>query len=344
MPDSGPCCVLLSGGLDSSVLTGLAVLHAREQGRTVRTFTLDFAEQDKYYKPELDPARPDPPFAHDVVKHLGTEHTDLVLDDAALADPAVRQACVEARDLPVAAVRDHSRVTLNGDGAQAFGPSPGGGGRAERGPSPEGPRRVPLSDDALVDASFLAKIGRDDYSRQRTAEAMAEIPALDGESDTDRRIRAHHYLSLTRVASWATSERRDRLSAAAGAEIRTPYYDHRLTQYLFNTPWPLKSFDGMDRSLLRAVAGDLVPVSVKERKKKGYPGILHLRYTATLQRQVQDLINSNHSALEFYDRQQLAAAVGEAPGSVSRAQKFGMERLLDLAIWMDSRRPVFRLP
>lgn len=357
MPAAGTCCVLLSGGLDSSVIAGLVAEHAREQGRRTQTFTIDFVDQDKYFKAHLVPALPDTPFAHDVAKYARTEHTDLVFDHETVADPAVRQACIDARDLPVGfgdrdlsfylmsrAVSERCRVALSGDGGgQTFGPYPARRDHEPAGSDPWQPRRIPLDDDALVSAAFLAAIGRDEYVRQHTAEAMRQTPILDGDSETDRRVRASYYLSMTRMPHWATAERRDRVGVNAGLEVRGPYFDHRLIQYLFNAPWPLKAFDGKEKSLLRAVGGELIPVSVRERRKKGYPGILHIGYTAALQQQVGELARSNHAVLEFYDRQQVADATSSDPEAVSRGQQFGMERLLDLAMWADSKRPTFKL-
>jgi asparagine synthase (glutamine-hydrolysing) len=359
IPGDEPWGVQLSGGMDSSVLTALASLHAKEHGRTVRTFTVDFTDQDKYFKANLVPEnRADTPFAHDVAHQLGTEHMDIMLDPAALAAPAIRRTCVEARDNPAGfgdrdmsfylicrAIRDHALVVFNGDGGgQVVGPYPSARGRDSEASEPGKPRTIPLPDGALLDAGFVSAIGLDEHVRAGTAATIAQAPLLDGETEMDRRIRGYYYLSMMRMPSWATSERRDRLSASAGIEVRTPYYDHRLIQYLFNTPLRMKIFDGREKSLLRAIGVDLVPTSVKERKKKGYPGILDLRYTAELQRQAGELTASGHAALEFHDRRKVAAAVKEDPAGVSQAQQFGMERLLDFAAWMDVRKPAFKLP
>lgn len=357
MPAEDSCCVLLSGGLDSSVLTGIAARIAGERGSKISSCTLDFSGQNEYYSATSEPAKYDMPFARDVAEHAHTEHNEIVLDPSAMADPGIRRACVEARDLPVgfgdrdmslylmcSMFRDHAVVALNGDGGgQAFGPYPEKGKDGGQKSDPRQLRRLPLGDDALVDPAFLEAIGRDDYARRRTAAALASAPVLEGESEMDRRVRMSYYLTLMRVPSWATSERRDRISSSCGVEIRTPYYDHRLIQYLFNTPWQMKIFDGMEKSLLRAVGGDLVPDSVRTRKKKGYPSIQHPGYTAMLQQQVGDVLRSGHDVLEFYDREQVRAAVSADPGSMSRSQQFGMERLLDLVIWADIRRPSFNL-
>jgi asparagine synthase (glutamine-hydrolysing) len=359
LPGGEPWCVQLSGGMDSSVLTALASLHAKEHGRTVHTFTVDFTDQDKYFKANLVPEnRADTPYAHDVVRLLGTEHTDIMLDPVSLADPAIRRICVEARDNPAGfgdrdmsfylicqAIKDHALVVFNGDGGgQVVGPYPSSRGQDGERSEPGQPRRIPLPDEALIDEGYLSAIGRDEYLRARTAATMAQAPVLDGEGEMERRIRGYYYLSMIRMPSWATSERRDRLSASAGIEVRTPYYDHRLIQYLFNTPLRMKIFDGREKSLLRAIGADLLPVSVKERKKKGYPGVLDLRYTAELQRQAGELAASGHAALEFHDKRKVAEAVREEPVRVTLAQQFGMERLLDIAAWIDVRKPAFKLP
>lgn len=358
LPDEDPYCILLSGGLDSSVIAGMTGEHARAQGRKVQTFTLDFAEQDKYFKADLVPARPDTPFARDVADYIGAEHAEIIFDCETMADPALRRTCVAARDLPVgfgdrdmsfflmcSAMREHARVAMTGDGGgQTFGPYPTRRDHEQATSNPWRPRRIPLADDALVDKAFLDAIGRDDYVREGTAAAMREAPVLEDDSETDRRVRASFYLSMTRMPHWATTERRDRISARAGLEIRTPYFDHGLIQYLFNAPWPLKAFDGKEKSLLRAVGDRVVPPSVKARRKKGYPGILHVRYTAALQQQVSDLVSTDHAVLQFYDSQKVKAAVISAPEVLSPAQQFGMERLLDLATWADLTGPTFRLP
>lgn len=358
MPASDPYCVLLSGGLDSSVITGMLGEHARRNGRKVRTFTVDFAEQSKFFRADLVPARPDTPFARDVAEYVGAEHTEIIFDHEVIADPALRRTCVAARDLPVGfgdrdmsfylmcqSVRKYSNNAMTGDGGgQTFGPYPAKRAHEADQSDPWRPRRIPLDDDALVDPKFLASIGRDDYLRNGTAATMRDAPTLSGENEIDRRVRASYFMSMTRMPHWATAERRDRISGRAGLEIRTPYFDHRIIEYLFNTPWPLKAFDGKEKSLLRAVGGSFIPDSIKSRQKKGYPGILHVRYTEALQHQVADLIGSNHLVLGFYDRKQVAAAVRQPPETVSTAQKFGMERLLDLAAWTDITRPTFNLP
>ena len=81
---------------------------------------------------------------------------------------------------------------------------------------------------------------------------------------------------------------------AAGLEVRVPFCDHRLVEYVFNTPWYMKTFDGREKSLLRAAVSDLLPKSILERLKAPYPSTQNPRYSAELQRQAAQLVSNYH--------------------------------------------------
>ena len=130
-----PRCVLLSGGLDSSALTALAADELGGHGEKVRSFAVDFVGQNENFTSDEFRATPDAPFVRDVAQHVGSDHADIVLDVAALADPAVRRAVITARDIPLGlgdmdfslyllfkAIREHSTVALSGESAdEIFG-------------------------------------------------------------------------------------------------------------------------------------------------------------------------------------------------------------------------------
>jgi asparagine synthase (glutamine-hydrolysing) len=127
-----PECVLLSGGLDSSAITALS---ARELSEPVRSFAVDFAGQADNFVPDAHRSTRDTPYVHEVAKHVGSDHTDIVLDHNQLADPDVRGKVLAARDLPIChgdadtslyllfkAIREKSTVALSGESAdEIFG-------------------------------------------------------------------------------------------------------------------------------------------------------------------------------------------------------------------------------
>jgi asparagine synthase (glutamine-hydrolysing) len=297
-----PVGTLLSGGLDSSTITSLAARHSRDP---VRSFAVDFvARGDRFDADDLR-ATPDGPFAQLLADHVGSDHTPITFDSTALADAVHHQAVQTARDLPLgvgevdtslyllfSAIKNHTTVALSGEAAdELFGGYPWfhhGAAAAETFPWTDLFRRRGFSGNgepgdrfSLLDRSVLETIDLEAYRAERYHEALGEVPLLAGESPDDRRMREISYLHLTRfVQFWL--DRKDRLSMATGLEVRVPFCDHRLVEYVFNIPWAMKSFDGREKSLLRAAASDLLPTPILDRVKSPYPSNRDHRYTDAL--------------------------------------------------------------
>jgi asparagine synthase (glutamine-hydrolysing) len=356
-----PQCVLLSGGLDSSALVALAGRRMAEQGRRPRTFTVDFEQPDAFNPDELRGSR-DAPFAREVVAHVGTEHTDIRLDHQELANPEVRRAVVAARDLPFGfgeadnslyllfkAIREHSTVALSGESSdEIFGGYPWFHLPVVQDvpmfpwvtASGLGPRVHPTK---LIDTGLLLRtLDVPGYWAQRWSDAVSELPALDGEDAHERRMREFCYVHLTSLLGLLL-DRKDRMSMAVGLEVRVPFCDHRLVQYVFNTPWAMKTFDGREKSLLRAAVRDTIPASVADRVKALYPNTQELRYVDELRRQVGDVLAEDHRALDFFDRGALAAAVRKESAAVVPDEREAFERVLDMSVWLDAYRPTIKL-
>jgi asparagine synthase (glutamine-hydrolysing) len=134
------------------------------------------------------------------------------------------------------------------------------------------------------------------------------------------------------------------MSMAVGLEVRVPFCDHRLVEYVFNTPWSLKTFDGREKSLLRAATAEVLPESVVRRRKSPYPSTQDPQYLSALAQQVRDVLAIRDSPVfDMFDRQKVTAAVAAAPERVTPEQRAGFERILDLAVWLDLRHPVLKL-
>ncbi|KJS57380.1 asparagine synthase [Streptomyces rubellomurinus subsp. indigoferus] len=356
-----PQCVLLSGGLDSSALTALAGRKMATWGERARTFTVDF-EQPEAFRPDDWRGSQDAPFARAVVEHVGTEHHNIVLDHQELANPEVRRATVTARDLPFGfgeadnslyllfkAIRQHSTVALSGESAdEIFGGYPWfhlpAVQEVEMFPWVTASGLVPKSHPTkLIDPDLLLRtLDVPGYWAQRYADTVAQLPVIPGESAHEQRMRRFCYVHLTSLLGQLL-DRKDRMSMAVGLEVRVPICDHRLVEYVFNTPWAMKTFDGREKSLLRAAVADVLPQSVLERRKALYPNTQELRYVAELQRQVGELLSGDHQAVEFFDRTALTGAAHNAAEAVSRDEREAFERVLDLAVWLDLYRPTIKL-
>ncbi|MFE7234734.1 asparagine synthase (glutamine-hydrolyzing) [Streptomyces sp. NPDC002405] len=357
-----PRCVLLSGGLDSSAITALAARQLRGK-ETVRSFAVDFVGQSENFIPDDLRATPDTPYVHDVVRHVGTDHQDIVLDPEGLADPNVRAAAVRARDLPLGlgdmdqsllllfrAIREHSTVALSGESAdEVFGgyawfhdPAARDAGTFPWLAAME--RQHGRGGSSLLDPELRERLDLPGYLAQRYEEAMVQVPRLDSEKDPlERRMREVCYLHLTRFVRMLL-DRKDRLSMATGLEVRVPFCDHRLVEYVFNTPWSMKTFDGREKSLLRAATSELLPRSVAERVKSPYPSTQDPAYVTELQNQVRELLTADNSpALDLLDRTRLQQITTAEPGDVTTGERNGLERTLDLAVWADLEDPTLTL-
>src|SRR5207244_3484137 len=164
----------------------------------------------------------------------------------------------------------------------------------------------------------LAAYRRDTYER-----AIGEIDHLPSEDDLDYRMRISSYLHLTRFLRYLL-DRKDRMSMAVGLEVRVPFCDHRLVEYVYNTPWALKTYDGREKSLLRGAARDLLPDSVIQRVKSPYPSTQDWHYTLDLQMQGrQRLGQPGHAAFQLIDRTGLDAATRLHPTALLPADRPG---------------------
>ncbi|MDQ0762609.1 asparagine synthase (glutamine-hydrolyzing) [Streptomyces canus] len=359
-----PTAVLLSGGLDSSAISALAAGALRRRGAgPLRAFTVGFADQAEHFRADEVWNTPDDPFVADVARHVGAELTPLVLDTGRLLDPAARQAALHARDLPSClghtntslylvcrAAAGHTPAALHGDPADAvFGGftwaykpellnartlpwvarAASGGGRAGMGGD-------------LLDEQLLKELDIPGYSAARHSEAVAEVAPVAGESERDRRLREISYLHLTRWPETLIGHS-EALSTAAGLQLRWPFADHRLIEYVYNTPWSMKSFDGREKSLLRAAAMDVLPESVVNRTKSPFPVIQDEAYGRALCREMTELVNDPSApAAEVLNADAVRALVADpsslASGPRAWVARAGAEMLLQLNTWLQTYR------
>jgi asparagine synthase (glutamine-hydrolysing) len=356
-----PLCTLLSGGLDSSAMTALAARQLAVHGGTVRSFAVDFAGHAERFVADELRATPDAPFVHDVARHSRTEHQDIVLDSQQLADPEVRSKVIRARDIPAGfgdldaslyllfkAIREHSTVALSGESAdevfggylQFFDPEARKGGTF---PWLVRFREQFGADDDILHADLVKRLDLDGYTRDAYATATAGVQRLDGEDDFEYRMRVICHLHLTRFVR-VLLDRKDRASMAVGLEVRVPFCDHRLVEYVYNAPWALKSFDGREKTLLREATADVLPRSVYDRVKSPYPSTQDPAYAVALQHAVADLLaRPSHPVFDLVSRDWAKRAASPDTPLTAQSARRGLERALDLALWIDMYNPTLDL-
>ncbi|MFF2862243.1 asparagine synthase (glutamine-hydrolyzing) [Streptomyces rubiginosohelvolus] len=315
-----PLGALLSGGIDSSAITaiGARTLAADARG-PLATYSVDFAGSEEDFQADALHVSRDAPYVRAVVDHVGTKHSEVLVEPASLL--AESGVTLRARDYPGVGdldvslyllfreVRRHLTVALSGEGADdAFGGYPWFASEAER-PSGGFPWSAGVKDrNAVLSPELRGHLDLHERLDARYREALDEVPYLDGESGVDRRMREVYYLQHTRFLPFLL-DRKDRMSMANGLEVRVPFCDHRLVEYVWNVPWRLKRLGGSEKGLLRAAVEDALPAEVVHRPKSGFPVGQSPAYLESVRTAVSDMIESDGPAMRLLDAGTLRAMV-----------------------------------
>jgi asparagine synthase (glutamine-hydrolysing) len=352
-----PLGILLSGGLDSSTLTMLAARCTD----SLYTYDVELSGYADHFVPDYERADPDAPYVAVVAARVGARHRTIALDSAALADPQVRAAAVRAYDVPSGygdrdrsmlllfrAIRETSTVALSGEGADELfaGYSWFHDAAVQRsGDFPWVAACFPSYGIAVgaLHPDLERKLDIRGYLADRYTSAAACVQRLDGEGVHEHRMRVATHLHLTQSLR-VLLDRKDRLSMASGLEVRVPYCDHRLVEYVYNTPWSLKTFDGREKSLLRAAAADLLPTAVLTRVKSAYPSTRDPRYLRALREQAAALTEEpDHQVFAIVRRNWLRdASLTDVLTHCARSRNT-IEWILNLATWLDAESPDLQL-
>ncbi|MGW7041428.1 asparagine synthase (glutamine-hydrolyzing) [Streptomyces avermitilis] len=354
-----PLCSLLSGGIDSTVLTALLAdeLRLREgPDARIRSYAVDYSDQAEQFTGDVLRTGHDTPYAIEAGAFIGTDHSTVVLDPRALLDPEHRRAVVVARDSPIGVgdmdtslyllfgeIRRHSTVALSGEAAdEVFAGYPW-----FHHPKALAARTFPwllvTGDEAAMPLNPELDLHIGEFRDDTYRDALAAVPHLDGETPAEHRQREMQHLSLTR---WLRQllHRKDRLSMAQGLEVRVPYCDHRLVEYAFTTPWALKSFDGREKSLLRVAGTGLAPDSVLWRPKNHYPATHHPDYNRGLQNMARDALGAYGGRVrDLADETRVKPCLDTPPDQLEWGHRLRLERVVDLALWLEHYQPELAL-
>jgi asparagine synthase (glutamine-hydrolysing) len=135
-----------------------------------------------------------------------------------------------------------------------------------------------------------------EYIDRRFQEAISEVPHSSEDTPAEAGMRDMFYLNLTR---WMPTllDRKDRMSMASGLELRVPFCDHRLVEYVWNIPWDMKSHKGREKGLLREALKGILPEDVLWRKKSPYPKTHNPSYSEAISRMTLEMLDDSQSPI-----------------------------------------------
>ncbi len=351
-----PIGTLLSGGLDSSIITAIAAEDMKDKGKTLSTYSFDYEDNDKYFKATDFQPDSDAPWVNRMVEEFGLDHTYLICKNSYLLD-YIKDATYY-KDLPgmadvdsslyyfLSQVKKKHTVVLSGECSdEIFGGYPWF--RSEKAfNTPAFPWCYDLSlrENVLL-PSVASTLRLEEYSRMRYEESIAETPYFDGDSAEERRRREISYLNI----NWFMTnllDRKDRMSMASGLEVRVPFCDHRLVEYVWNIPWEMKNKDNISKNILRQAAKGILPDDVLARKKSPYPKTHNPFYERAVKDAVRELTNRKDAHIfAFLDRQKVIELLSENSdygkpffGQLMAGPQF-LGYILQVEYWLEEFKP-----
>ncbi|MDR0951325.1 MAG: asparagine synthase (glutamine-hydrolyzing) [Oscillospiraceae bacterium] len=300
-----PVCTLLSGGLDSSIISAIADRHMTKIGRKLTTFSVGYENQEKFFKAGKFQPSSDDDYIKIMNASLNAEHRDVIIDTPELAE-ALFEA-VDARGLPGMAdvdssmlllfreIKKHATVGISGECAdELFGGYPW-----YRDPEVRARYGFPWAQSTAWRQSFLAprfEIDGAEFVDERYRETLADTDCIPGLSPEERRLREMVNLNF-RWFMQTLLDRKDRMSMYSGLEVRVPFCDYRLAELLYSMPWEFKDYKGVEKGLLREAMRGLLPEAVLWRKKSPYPKTHNPSYLADVSLRLRRLLERSDAPI-----------------------------------------------
>lgn len=297
-----PIGTFLSGGLDSSLITAIC---ANRMENVIPAFSLDFQNNDKYFVAGKYQPNSDTGFIPIMLQSFKTEHYWTVIKPDELLESMAE--ATEARDLPgmadvdfsllafCADISNHVKVALSGECAdEIFGGYPW-----FRDPSVLEDNGFPWAQNTAYRASFLnreIKIDAEDFVRSRYEATIRETDVLPGTSIRERQMKQMVNLNY-RWFMQTLLDRKDRMSMYNSLEVRVPFCDHRIAEYLYAVPWEYKEYKGVEKGLLRFAMEGILPNDILWRKKSPYPKTHDPRYTELVSAELRRLLSDSDAPL-----------------------------------------------
>lgn len=311
-----PIGTFLSGGLDSSGISSVVSSALKEKGEQLKTFSVTYKDNDKYFTKNKFQPNSDSEYILLMQKYLNSDHTTVTVDTPMLAEANYR--AVLARDLPgmvdvdsslmlfCEKVKEDRSVVLSGECAdEIFGGYPWYRDKDIRMTDGFPWSQVTSLRASLLKEDIKKKINPAAFVYQKYLDTINQASGEFDKTPTDKRMREMYLLNIY----WFMQnllERKDRMSMSCGLEVRVPFCDYRIAEYLYNVPWEYKDYKGREKGLLRKAFEDILPEDIVWRKKSPYPKTHNPSYAAEIDKEFLQMVNDKTSPIfEILDRQEL---------------------------------------
>ncbi len=302
-----PIGTFLSGGLDSSLISAICAREAEQKGEYLDTFSVDYQDNDQYFVAGKFQPNSDSEYIRIMLDHLAAKHHWTVLTPEDLIEH-IADATI-ARDLPGMAdvdisllcfcqqIRPYVKVALSGECAdEIFGGYPWYRDTTLREQDGFPWAQTTRERSAFLHPWILEHIRPDEFIQSRYQQTLDECDILPHNSPTERRMKQMVNLNF-RWFMQTLLDRKDRMSMYHALEVRVPFCDWRIAEYLYAVPWEFKDYRGYEKGLLRHAMQGILPESVRYRKKSPYPKTHHPRYLQIADQMLRTLLSQKDAPI-----------------------------------------------
>ena len=302
-----PLGTFLSGGLDSSIISAVCAEEKKKRGEVLHTFSVDYLHNDLYFTPGKFQPNSDGEFIDLMRDAIGSVHRRTILTQEDLLE-RLEDATI-ARDMPgmadvdfsllafCAEIRPHVKVALSGECAdEIFGGYPW-----YRDPEIRSQEGFPWAQNLefrqqMLHPDLVAKIDGHALAMDAYRDTCRNSDILPETSHVDRRMKEMMNLNFYHFMQ-TLLDRKDRMSMYCGLEVRVPFCDYRIAEYLYSVPWEYMDWQGREKGLLRKAFEGILPERILWRKKSPYPKTHDPRYGEMVRSRVEALLARKDSML-----------------------------------------------
>ena len=202
----------------------------------------------------------------------------------------------------------------------------------------------------LLNENLAKKINLKEYVDIRYKQTLDKIEFLDIDSEETREKRKISYLTMYWFMQ-TLLDRTDRASMYNGLEVRVPFCDYRLVEYLWNIPWELKSLNGREKGLLRYIVKNILPSEIVNRKKSPYPKTHNPNYLEKVKNMLINIMNNKNAPIKMLLNEKYINEIIDTNGKSFSRPWFGqlmtgpqlMAYLCQVNMWLEKYEPRIEL-
>lgn len=301
-------CSMLSGGIDSSILTKIA----NDNIDNLTTYSIDYLNNDTDFVSNSYQMTKDSDFVKIMKDYLKTNHKTIKIDNSDLF--YLLDDSLFARDMPGMADIDSSmlafckeiskdyKVCLSGECSdEIFGGYPWFYKKhlVEHNGFPWA-----LSENLrgnLIRKDIITQNNLQEYIDSSIKNTLSNVKHLDENDKFENRFRDINYLTIKWFMNTLV-ERTDRMSMQTSLEVRVPFADHRIFEYVYNLPAKMKlglntNTEPVEKYLLRKAFEGEIPNEILYRKKSPFPKTYSPKYLSLVETKLQTIISNKNSKI-----------------------------------------------